>query len=194
MRGDADPPGLTIEGIGTPLGDVLLVAWPDERLCASEFADREERLHRLLDRRIGKGRYRLAPGRVAAAIKLALERYFDGDLAAIDTIPLTMGGTSFQQEMWTALRTIPPGTVTSYAGMAMTLRRPGAARAIGHANAANPFEIIVPCHRLVGSDGALTGYAGGLRRKRWLLDHEGRHALPGAAATSAPVTETIPGP
>jgi len=176
MRGKAAPLDLTIEAIETPLGGLILVAGPDGRLHASEFSDRAERLHRLLDRRIGKDRYRLHAGNTPDAVRLSLEGYFAGDLAMISTVPLARAGTGFQQEMWAALRTIPPGTTMSYAGMAMALGRTGSARAIGHANAANPFGIIVPCHRLIGSGGALTGYAGGLERKRWLLDHETRHA------------------
>jgi methylated-DNA-[protein]-cysteine S-methyltransferase len=79
--------------------------------------------------------------------------------------------------VWTALRRIEPGHPITYAGLAEKLGRPrSAARAIGYANATNPFSIIVPCHRLIGTSGALTGYAGGLERKRWLLDHERKHA------------------
>lgn len=176
MRSDAYPLALMIAAVETPLGGLLLVSGPDGQLHASEFADRPERLHRLLDRRIGKDRYALLDGNVPDASRLSLEAYFKGDLAAINDIPVAFTGTNFQRQMWTALRTVPPGAPITYADMATAVGQPGSARAVGHANAANPFEIVVPCHRLVGKSGSLTGYGGGLERKRWLLDHERRHA------------------
>jgi methylated-DNA-[protein]-cysteine S-methyltransferase len=99
--------------------------------------------------------------------------YFLGDLSAINSIPVTTGGTSFQRDVWAELRTIQAGTTLSYGALARQLGRPKSARAVGLANGANPVSIVVPCHRLVGADGSLTGYAGGISRKRWLLIHEG---------------------
>ena len=167
---------LTLERMATPLGEMLLVADPDGALRAAEFADCEERLGRLLNRRLGAGSYRLENGRVSGGAMAALDAYFAGDVGAIDDIPVRYGGTPFQQTVWTALRKIAPGRALTYSGLAMTIGRPSAPRAVGHANGANPFSIIVSCHRLVGANGDLTGYAGGIERKRWLLDHEARYA------------------
>lgn len=102
----------------------------------------------------------------------ALVRYFAGDLAAIDDIDVDPPGTDFQRRVWTALRTIPVGTTWSYRDLAITVGDPAATRAVGTANGANPIWLIVPCHRVVRSDGDLGGYAGGLDRKAWLLAHE----------------------
>ena len=104
----------------------------------------------------------------------ALRRYFDGDLAAIADLPVRFDrGTPFQQEVWAALRTIPLGETISYAELAEMVGRPTGYRAVGSANGQNPVGIVVPCHRVIASDGTLGGYAGGLERKRWLLAHEG---------------------
>ena len=103
----------------------------------------------------------------------ALQRYFAGDLGALDAIEVDTGGTPFQQEVWRALRRIPAGSTWSYARLASEIGRPSATRAVAAANGANPVSIVIPCHRVIGSDGSLTGYGGGLPRKRWLLVHEG---------------------
>jgi methylated-DNA-[protein]-cysteine S-methyltransferase len=101
-----------------------------------------------------------------------LARYFGGELDALDELTLDLQGTPFQLAVWAALRTIPVGTTTSYGVLARKLGRPQASRAVGMANARNPVMIVVPCHRVIGTSGALTGYAGGLERKAWLLRHE----------------------
>jgi methylated-DNA-[protein]-cysteine S-methyltransferase len=106
------------------------------------------------------------------AIGRALEAYFAGDLTAIDTLSVKTAGTSFQQTVWKALRAISPGTTLSYGELARRLGRPNSARAVGLANGSNPVAIVVPCHRLIGADASLTGYGGGIGRKRWLLAHE----------------------
>ena len=106
-------------------------------------------------------------------IRHAINNYFLGDLFAINSIPVTTGGTSFQREVWAALRTIRAGTTVSYGALARQLGRPKSVRAVGLANGANPVAIVVPCHRVIGTDGSLTGYGGGISRKRWLLIHEG---------------------
>lgn len=103
----------------------------------------------------------------------ALRAYFAGDLRALDHLPVAAPGTEFQRECWRALRAIPPGTTTTYAALAESIGRPEAVRAVGAANGANPIAIVVPCHRVIGADGRLVGYAGGLERKRALLHHEG---------------------
>lgn len=110
-------------------------------------------------------------GAVLAVARAELGAYFAGRLTAF-TVPLAAAGTSFQQRVWAALRRVPFGTTTSYGALARALGRPGAARAVGLANGRNPIAIIVPCHRVIGADGTLTGYGGGLERKRWLLAHD----------------------
>lgn len=107
------------------------------------------------------------------ALEAMLRRYFAGDLAVLDTIPVELNGTPFQKRVWQALRRIPSGSTISYADLARRIGSPSAIRAVGTANGANPVAVIVPCHRVIGSDGRLTGYGGGLDRKQWLLSHEG---------------------
>jgi methylated-DNA-[protein]-cysteine S-methyltransferase len=102
-----------------------------------------------------------------------LSRYFAGDLASLDEIEVELHGTPFQQRVWNALRTVTAGSTTSYAELAGRVGSPTAVRAVGAANGANPVAVVLPCHRIIGSNGSLTGYGGGLERKRWLLDHEG---------------------
>src|SRR5262249_39375574 len=105
----------------------------------------------------------------------ALTRYFDGEIAVLDAIETDAKGTEFQRTCWSNLRKIRAGTTTTYGALAKAMGKPAAMRAVGLANGANPIAIVVPCHRVVGSDGSLTGYGGGLERKRWLLAHEARH-------------------
>lgn len=105
-----------------------------------------------------------------------LREYFDGRRRRF-TIPVALAGTEFQRAVWTALTSVEYGRTCSYAALAEAVGRPRAARALGAANARNPLSLILPCHRVVGSDGALTGYAGGLARKQWLLEHERRSGL-----------------
>ena len=113
----------------------------------------------------------------------ALAAYFRGDVAALDGIPVSVQGGPFQERVWAALREIPPGQPTTYHALAVRLGGEKLARAVGMANATNPIAPIIPCHRLIGSDGHLTGYYWGLDRKRWLLDHERRHAQAPVAAS-----------
>jgi len=162
---------LYLDEVDSPLGRMLLVTSPSG-ICGLEFADRRERLDRLLTRRFGDSRPTSRPGVLGAARRV--REYFAGRLDALESLPLDTAGTPFQREVWTALRTIPAGTTWSYGDLAATIGRPRAVRAVGAANGSNPVAIIVPCHRVVGSDGSLTGYAGGVDRKRWLLDHEAR--------------------
>lgn len=143
-------------------------------LVASEYGDHEERLHRLLSRRLGS--YELTLGAVPAPAGAAVEAYFKGDLVALDRIEVRLNGSPFQNKAWEALRRIQPGHPATYADQASRIGNPKAARAVGSANHNNPYNLIVPCHRVVGTSGALTGYAGGLERKRWLLDHEFKYA------------------
>jgi O-6-methylguanine DNA methyltransferase len=114
-------------------------------------------------------------GRDPSGLTSAMKSYFDGEVEAIQSLPVSSGGTSFQQSVWQVLRLIPSGETISYGGLAKKLGKPTAVRAVGLANGANPISIVVPCHRVIGADGSLTGYGGGLHRKRWLLDHERKH-------------------
>jgi methylated-DNA-[protein]-cysteine S-methyltransferase len=161
--------------IGSPLGDLLLVTDEQHRVRALDFADHEGRLHRGLCEHYGMCELIDAP--VPSAIATALARYFGGDLAALDSIETATGGSELQRRVWNALRRIPAGQTTSYGELARSLGfdDPRAAIDIGAANGANPVSLIVPCHRVIGSNGDLKGYAGGVHRKRWLLLHEGVH-------------------
>jgi methylated-DNA-[protein]-cysteine S-methyltransferase len=161
---------LWLEQFSSPVGDLRLVT-KAETLCALEFGDDEARLHRLLGQRFGD--YRLEPAPRSSKLLAQIAAYFAGDLAAVEKIPVETGGTPFQQRVWALLRTIPAGQVATYGELARQLGNPGAARAVGITNSLNPIAIVVPCHRVIGADGSLTGYAGGLERKRWLLRHEG---------------------
>ena len=104
--------------------------------------------------------------------------YFEGEITAIDKLPTATNGTGFQREVWAELRRIPPATTISYGQLAERIGRPKAVRAVGMANGSNPVGVVVPCHRVIGSNGKLTGYGGGLHRKEWLLRHEAQYASP----------------
>ncbi len=119
-----------------------------------------------------------------ALVGRELDEYFVGARTAFD-LPLGIGGTPFQRDVWAALVAIPYSHTSTYGAIARRIGRPAAGRAVGAANGQNPISIVVPCHRLVGAHGALTGYGGGLERKAWLLEHERRAAEARSAATSA---------
>ncbi|UVC11710.1 methylated-DNA--[protein]-cysteine S-methyltransferase [Rhizobium sp. TH2] len=154
------------------IGPIRMVA-DGGRLLAMEFGDVEHRLMPMLRARFGKEPM-LEPVHEPSEITSAIRAYFEGDLTALDAIEVDGGGTEFQRHAWEALRAIPPGETRTYGQMAVTLGRPNAARAVGMANALNPVSLVVPCHRLVGGNGSLAGYGGGIERKRWLLEHERR--------------------
>ena len=164
-----------IEYMPTPIGTMVLLTDADDRVRALDWDDHLPRMVRLLKRHYGDGAAldQCAPRAEASAGRKALEAYFDGDIAAIDRVEVETGGTPFQRTVWAALRHIPAGCTTSYGALASTIQRPRAMRAVGLANGSNPIGIIVPCHRVIGAGGALTGYGGGLARKQWLLEHEG---------------------
>jgi O-6-methylguanine DNA methyltransferase len=165
---------LRLERRVSPIGVILLVADEDGALRALDFDDYEARMSELLRRHYGP--CALAAGAAPKSATDALEAYFEGDLNALANVSVATGGSPFQREIWAALRKIPAGTTISYGQLAARVGRPRASRAVGLANGANPIGIVVPCHRVIGANGALTGYGGGLHRKRWLLDHERRHA------------------
>lgn len=177
------PEALTLDRAPSPIGTILLVFDREARLRALDFEDFEERMRRLLRLHYGANGFTLEPGSAPASIADPLRAYFAGDLKALDSIPVKTGGTDFQRQVWAGLRTIPVGTTMTYGGLAAKLGRPKAMRAVGLANGSNPVGIVVPCHRVVGTTG-LTGYAGGLERKSWLLAHEGV-GLPGLSGTRA---------
>jgi methylated-DNA-[protein]-cysteine S-methyltransferase len=163
---------LFLDRVKTPVGELLLVADARGKLRMLEFADKEERWRGVFRRHFDA---RTFTEKRDAAIAAGLKRYFAGDIAALDEIATDAQGTDFQQACWKNLRKIKPGTTTTYGALAAKMGKPAAMRAVGLANGANPIAVVVPCHRVVGSDGALTGYGGGLERKRWLLDHERTH-------------------
>jgi methylated-DNA-[protein]-cysteine S-methyltransferase len=142
-----------------------------QKLCALSWADRESRVRAELAKRFESAAFEDRDD--SCGFVSRLREYFAGDLRAIDRIPVDTGGTEFQRSVWSALREIPVGRTTSYGALAQRLGNPRAVRAVGLANGSNPIPIVVPCHRVIGSDGSLTGYGGGLSRKRFLLVHEG---------------------
>jgi O-6-methylguanine DNA methyltransferase len=150
----------------------MIVTDDEGILRALEFGDEEERLRRHL-----RGHYRdyqLEEGPAPRQITRAVDAYFEGDLEQINELATATNGTEFQREVWKALRTIPAGTTMSYGQLASNIGHAGSSRAVGAANGSNPIAIVVPCHRVIGANGTLTGYGGGLPRKKWLLDHEAR--------------------
>jgi methylated-DNA-[protein]-cysteine S-methyltransferase len=163
---------LTIDRLNTPIGQALLVTDEVARLRALDWEDYQGRMRQLLHQHYGSA-VSVNTGRVPASIRHALDAYFAGDLAHLDGIECRTGGTPFQNRVWAALRAIPAGRTLSYGALAAKLGWPKAVRAVGRANGANPISVVVPCHRVIGANGTLTGYGGGLARKRWLLEHEG---------------------
>ncbi|MBU1325869.1 MAG: methylated-DNA--[protein]-cysteine S-methyltransferase [Alphaproteobacteria bacterium] len=164
-------PELTLDRLATPVGEMLVVTDAEGAVRALDFADYEPRMMRLLARHWGP--VDLTPGRAPERVRAAILAYFGGELTALDGLEVKTNGTAFQREVWAALRRIPAGTTVSYGGLAQAIGRPKAVRAVGLANGGNPVGVIVPCHRVIGANGTLTGYAGGVERKRALLEHEG---------------------
>lgn len=167
---------LSIDRMETPIGELLIVADYDGNLRAVDWAEHEIRMRRLLRLHYGEDGCRLEPARNPSELTDAIGRYFAGELAAIDMLPVRTAGTPFQRDVWRALREIACGSTLSYAKLAERIGRPTAVRAVGLANGSNPIGVVVPCHRVIGANGSLTGYGGGIERKRWLLEHEGKRA------------------
>jgi methylated-DNA-[protein]-cysteine S-methyltransferase len=167
----SEPALFGLDRLDTPIGTALLVTDADDLLCALDWEDYERRMRDLL--RLQHGAFDLKTRSAPRNMRSALSAYFNGELDALGAVKWRLGGTPFQRKVWTALAKIPAGTTRSYGAMAASLGAPRAMRAVGHANGANPLSVVIPCHRLIGSDGALVKYGGGLHRKRWLLEHEG---------------------
>jgi len=169
------PIRLQLSEYASPVGLMLIVYDAEHRLRSLDFADHETRMKTLLRCHNGAegAGYRLEAARLPTDLSDPLDAYFAGRLTAVDHVRTYTAGTEFQRAVWAALRRIPAGTTTTYGALAQVIGRPKAVRAVGLANGANPIAVVVPCHRVIGKDGTLTGYGGGLDRKHRLLAHEG---------------------
>ena len=165
------PETFNLDRLDTPIGVSLIVSDEDGHLRALDWEEFEPRMKQLL--RLQYGPVDLKDARSPKDLKAALSGYFKGDLDRLNAITWRVAGTPFQQKVWNALPKIPVGTTMSYGALAAKLNSPNAMRAVGHANGSNPISVVVPCHRLIGANGSLIKYGGGLERKRWLLQHEG---------------------
>lgn len=164
---------LLIDRVNTPIGEMLIVADHDENLRAVDWTEHETRMRHFLRLHYGENGFTLEPTHNLRALGSAIISYFAGELQSIDALPVETAGTAFQRKVWHALREIKCGTTISYKGLAERIGHPSAVRAVGLANGSNPIGVVVPCHRVIGANGSLTGYGGGIDRKRWLLRHEG---------------------
>jgi len=169
----AEPLRLLVDSTRTPIGELVVACDERGKVRAVDWKSFAVRMHRRLRIQYGAKGWTLERARDPFGLKLALEAYMHGDIGAIAELPVASVGTPFQRRVWRALRRIPAGSTTTYGELAKRIGHPTAVRAVGLANGANPIGIVVPCHRVIGSDGSLTGYGGGLVRKRWLLRHEG---------------------
>ncbi len=174
------PESLTLDRLATPIGTALIVTDEANHLRAFNWTDYEPQMLAWIRRHYPRAR--LAEGVSASQVRAAFDGYFQGDVRALEAVPWRASGTAFQLKVWETLCTIPAGETLSYAGLAERVGRPTAVRAVGLANGANPVAVVAPCHRVIGSNGSLTGYGGGLPRKRWLLTHEGARFKPQLAA------------
>ena len=161
---------LFIDRVKSPIGEIRIIS-DGENLRALDFEDYEERMEKLLKRHYGE--YELVPQKNPNGVSEVMERYFAGELDAIDEVKVAANGTQFQTAVWKQLRNVPLGKTWSYGELARRVGKPKASRAVGLANGSNPIAIVVPCHRVIGANGSLTGYGGGMERKQWLLVHEG---------------------
>ena len=160
---------LEIATFTSPIGEIL-IAVRDGQVCALGFSEQWPRKRAWLEKRFGQVEFRDAAD--PAGVVTCLKKYFVGDADALESVAVDTGGTPFQQRVWEELRNIPTGRTVSYAHIATAIGAPAAVRAVGAANGSNPVALVVPCHRVIGSNGQLTGYGGGIERKRWLLAHE----------------------
>ena len=173
-----EPTQIVQSSCPSPIGELNLFTCGD-KVIAIEFAD-QGRTIGILGRHLQS--VAIVAGPAPGPLLAALKEYFDcGDCTGFDDLRLSPLGTPFQQLVWARLRCVPPGATISYSDLARSIGKPRAARAVGLANGHNPIPIIIPCHRVIGANGALTGYGSGLDRKAWLLNHE-RSFFPLAAA------------
>jgi methylated-DNA-[protein]-cysteine S-methyltransferase len=168
---DKQPERLIMDRLATPVGEARIVTDDDGALRFFDWSDLEDRMHRLVRRYYGATP--VVEGRAPEAMRDAFSAYFAGEIGQIHTTPWRTAGTAFQRSVWQALCDIPPGVTESYGQLAARIGKPKAVRAVA---------IVVPCHRVIGASGGLTGYGGGLHRKRWLLAHEGAAFVDRAAA------------
>jgi methylated-DNA-[protein]-cysteine S-methyltransferase len=161
---------ITLASFASPIGPLTLAA-NGGRVCMLHFDTDEKGARNEIAKWYPDAEVKV--GKDPGGAVSVLRRYFKGDLNSLDEIEVEMHGTPFQRRVWDALRSVRAGRTESYSGLAATIGTPSAIRAVGAANGANPVAVIVPCHRVIGSNGSLTGYGGGLDRKRWLLQHEG---------------------
>jgi len=167
-------PRFFVGKLKTPIGTSVLIADETGVLRQHDWDDPAETWRAYFHRRFGD--VAPEPSRDLFGRIPELKRFFDGDIEALDDMPVLFSGTPFQNKVWKALRGIKGGTTTSYGALAKKIGAPNAMRAVGLANGQNPIGVVVPCHRVIGANGSLTGYGGGLERKKWLLAHEARHA------------------
>ena len=165
------PERLTLDTIDAPIGAFLIATDERDTLRAVDFWADEAALRSQLRRQYGE--VPVEKGPAPEAIRRAFADYFAGDIRALERVPVATVGSAFQRKVWAALQRIPAGETRSYGQLAAEIGEPDAARAVGLANGQNPIAIVIPCHRVIGADGSLTGFGGGLPRKRWLLSHEG---------------------
>jgi methylated-DNA-[protein]-cysteine S-methyltransferase len=181
----ADVQAFILERTQTPLGEGVLISDQAGTLRLFYWDDPAHRWQAALRQRYGE--VTLKERKNVFGHAKVLRNYFDGDIAVVDAMKVAFAGTDFQNKVWTALRKIPGGATTSYGALAKKIGKPDAVRAVGLANGQNPISLIVPCHRVIGSNGSLTGYGGGLPRKRWLLDHEARYTRDDLFSKKAPI-------
>ena len=165
------PERLRLDRLATPIGEALIVTDEAGYLRAFDWTDCEFRMARQL--RLHYGSIVPQSGAAPENVKSLLRSYFEGEVGCLEVVEWRTAGTAFQRTVWAALTTIAPGETLSYGALAAKLGCPKSVRAVGLANGANPISVVVPCHRVIGADGSLTGYGGGIERKRWLLKHEG---------------------
>lgn len=184
---------LSLERITTPIGEMLIVSDQHGNLRAIDWAEYETRMQRFMRLHYGNAA-KIDANTVPRALTDPIRSYFAGELTAIDELPVQTAGTPFQRAVWQALREIPSGRTLSYGQLAQRIGRPTAVRAVGLANGSNPIGVVVPCHRVIGANGSLTGYGGGIDRKRWLLQHEQTMANRAATEWSGHRNQTKPAP
>ena len=182
---------LAIDTFGSPVGPLTLAS-DGRALVALEFGTPADHALAQLRARFGDA-VPIREVRDPEGFTSRVHAYFAGDLGALQDCPVDCGGTPFQRRVWAALREIAPGETLSYSALAARIGMPGASRAVGLANGRNPVAIAVPCHRVIGADGSLTGYGGGIERKRWLLAHEARNTPRGLEAPGSSLQQRLPG-